>query len=301
MNKRILIIYHKIDFDGLCSMSIIRRWAAEDGLEADLLPYSYGDPDPVVVPTDYAFIYVADVCLPTPLMLTLEESGRLVWLDHHNTSIEQSVRDGFNLCGGIRQEGTGACDLCWQYFYPDTPTPLAVSLLATYDVSDKERYDWETETLPFQFGLRARYNLDPETFYTYFTEAVEDPGRITPIIQEGRAIIRYARATGRRACDAYAFEVTIGYGIKGLCMLTAHFGCLEMEESMRERGCQVAVCVNLLQSGEYKVSVYAGGNPIGFNLGRYMKEHYQGGGHPCAAGGKLTPRQYKRLIEYKTL
>lgn len=300
-----LIIYHSIDFDGICSMAIIRQWCLKNKHSVDLIGYNYDNETPSFNADDYDLIWVVDVCLDPKTMVMLKEAHKLTWIDHHVTSIQDSVENGFDDAFGLRREGKGACELCWEFLhmYDKKETPMLVQWLSAYDVWDKKRFDWESVTLPFQFGMRDRFNLDAEAFFTFFHCFADDPAEVDDILRTGRTIIRYVRASGEMACKKYAFEITIGNQLKGLAMMTPHFGALEFEQAMRQRGCQVAVCINKkTDSDEFNVSLYAGDNDLeGFNIGAYMKKHYGGGGHRGAAGGKLTQEQFLRLLNEKTL
>ena len=298
--EKILIIYHRIDFDGLCSMSVISHWAQKNNIQADILGYNYTD-NPPQIPQSYDWVFVVDCCLPTEEMIRLHNEGVLVWIDHHVTAIQESNLKGFSTCPGIRKEGYGACEMCWELLFPDKELPLFIKLLSAYDTWDKKRQDWEGQTLPFQYGLRNRIGLDREKFFCLFESQIDrmdDTNNVSEIIKEGSSLIKYIRNSGRNACKNYAFEVTIGRQLKGLAMLTSQFGALQMEESVRESGCQVAVCINKSNDTEdYVVSVYACGTDIGdFNIGAYMKSHYRGGGHRSAAGGRLTHEEFLRLM-----
>ena len=297
--KKLLCIYHKIDFDGLCSYAIVRRWARANGYIVDSIGYTHGDSLPFIDDI-YDTVFVVDVCLTAELMEDLARQGRLVWIDHHSTTIEESVTEGFSGVKGVRREGVGACELCWEYLFPGLVTPKLVKYLSAYDVWDKDRFDWEGEILPFQYGLRNRADLNFPVFNSFFLKACRGVEQTRRIIEEGRVIINYARTTGKRACEAYSFVIEIAGQVKGLCMLTSHFGALEMEQSMLEKGCQVAVCVNHHNKYDhYKVSVYGGTSILPINLGQYMKDNYRGGGHRNAAGGKLTDEQFQRLMKEK--
>ena len=325
----ILIVYHRIDFDGLCSMAIIRKWAESQGYDVEPRGYNYGDPKPErsgpwlggirIRPERYNKIFIVDCCLPAETMKYWSTQTEVVWIDHHCTAIKESVEQGFDDLNGLREEGVGACELCWRYLYSGTPAPPIVQLLSTYDVWDQKRLDWEGLTLPFQYGLRARGLCDAEAFYEFYKCAIEAPLNIalnieSSIVNEGLAILRYARECGRRACKAYGFVVTIGSKrrgkgrrlIKGLALLTGHFGALEMEESARALGCDVAVCLNRSNAddGTYKVSIYAGSSASAveeFNLGEYLKAYYRGGGHRAAAGGTLTEKEFRKLLTRKEM
>lgn len=327
--EAILIVYHRIDFDGSCSMAIIRKWAESQGYEVEIRGYNYGDPKPErsgpwlggirIRPERYDKIFIVDCCLPAETMKYWSTQTEVIWIDHHCTAIKESVEQGFDDLNGLREEGVGACELCWRYLYSGTPAPPIVQLLSTYDVWDQKRLDWEGLTLPFQYGLRARGLSDAEQFYEFYRDAIEAPLNIalnieSSIVAEGLAILRYARECGRRACKAYGFVVTIGGKrrgkgrrlIKGLALLTGHFGALEMEESARALGCDVAVCLNRSNTddGTYKVSIYAGSSASAveeFNLGEYLKVYYRGGGHRAAAGGTLTKKEFQKLLNAKEM
>lgn len=304
--KTALIIYHRIDFDGLCSLSVICDWCESHGIQFKKLGYSYGDDIPQFN-DNYDMVFVVDVTLPHETMRDLNRHGKLIWIDHHVTNINDSEKEGYSDAPGIRRNGVGACELCWQYCFKKHPLPHFIELLSAYDVWDKKRFDWENETLPFQMGLRNHIELAPDRFMAYYYYSIygSEGGKTEQrILEQGRTIISYSRSIGKKACDTYGFVVEIDGGrIRGLCLLTPHFGALEMEESIKEKGCQVGICVNYIADKNiYKVSVYAGSANIdGFNIGQYMKEKYNGGGHSCAAGGTLSQKQFNTLLTKHTL
>lgn len=302
--KKILIIYHRIDFDGMCSMAIAKQWAEAHEFEVEVMGYNHGDPTPHIN-CNYDMVVVVDICLSAELMKELDSKTKLVWIDHHCTSINDSIKEHFDHVDGVRQEGVGACELCWLFFHSRSAAPLFIQYISAYDVWDTNRFDWEGITLPFQFGLRGQLGIQPDAFYEWYCQMSSVPQTIS-LISDGKAVIRYARECGRRACKAYGFMVEIGGKLRGLALLTGHFGVMEMEETMCEKGCQVAVCVNRLDSdGVYKVSLYAGhdsdGSIAAFNLGEYMQKYYAGGGHRCAAGGTMSEDQFLRLLHEKKM
>lgn len=292
---KVAIVYHRIDFDGICSMAVVRQEMEKMGNKVSLIGYNYNDETPQL--DEYDLVFVVDATLPVQDMKRLDSQKKLVWIDHHHTSIQDSETNGYAGVPGLRREGVGACELCWEYCHPGVSVPPFIVMLSAYDVWDKVRLNWETVTLPFQYGMRNRYNLDAEAFYRDF---INDNERYETICVEGRAILKYVRQTGAIACRTYGFEVTFG-GVKALCLITPTFGGLAMEESARERGCEIALCVNRVGDGAWKISGYAcnGNSPI--DIGSYMKKHFHGGGHQNAAGGMLTQAQFNQLLNKKIL
>lgn len=301
------IVYHRIDWDGLCSYAVLGKYVRHQMREEDSLisiGWNHGDNIPDLSGLD--IIFVADISFPPTLMKQLAEESRLVWIDHHKTSIDASIQFGYSGVPGLRRIGVGACELCWKYAFPKTKVPFAVKLLSCYDVFDKKRIDWEGATLPFQYGIRNRYGvMHPDgqafVFSELFDEKVMEntyPG----ILSEGRNILSYIRQCGKRSCKAYGFEVTLAGRIKALCLMTAEFGSIPMEESARERGCEVVINVNRLSDDFFKVSCYAAYGQSPIDLGRYLLSTYvNGGGHHNAAGCLINRDQFIKLITENVL
>ena len=299
------IVYHRIDFDGICSYAIckevVSQYAAayEDSCEVTPLPFNHGEAEPSADSLlAFDVIIIVDCCLSTPTMLRLASEGRcrVYWIDHHRTSISESKSRGFDTLMGLREEGRGACELCHEYFFGLDTTPHFVELLSAYDVWDKRRFDWERETLPLQYGMRNAFGLDAEAFSDAF---LSERFEWEKILDDGLAIVKYIRQSGHHSCNVYGFEATVGGKAKAFCLLTASFGSLPMEEAAREHGCTVCLCVNRRTDGQYQVSAYSAGGDPGLDLGAYLKETYGGGGHPGAAGCQVEEDVFLRLLRDK--
>ena len=291
--KKAIIIYHSADCDGLCSQAVIRRGIKEMGYQqVDLLGYHNDAQLPDL--SSYEMVYAADVCLPFELMKALYNDGRLVWIDHHATSIDASVKYGFNDAFGATAIGKGACELCWKYFFPDTPLPKFVALLSAYDVFDKNRFPWESETLPFQFGVRNAFGNDLNAFY----DAIENLDELDAelLIRDGRSIVSYIRRQGLRSGRNYGFVVTLDDGTEALCALTTEFGSIPLQEAAAERELKVIIDCNRISVNQYKISAFAASGESPIHLGEYLRLKYNGGGHHDAAGCVINLEQFITLI-----
>lgn len=300
--KKVAILYHKIDFDGICSYVVVRdaletnAAIAQSPVEIVPIPWNRGD----VVPdlTEYDTVYVLDVCLPVEVMKELNDMTTLVWIDHHETSIREMSEAGLSHVRGLRGKGVSACELAWARMNPGEKLPKAVAMLSAYDVWDKKRFDWNGETLPFQYGLRNRYALDAEAFCNDF-------GRILTytdaVIDEGRAVLKYVRASGRVAARNYGFDVTVAGKMKGLAILSDNGDSVPYEESAIERGAEVVVMLNRLGDDRYKVSCFCPQGHPSVHLGEYLKVFYGGGGHESAAGATVNEEEFFRFLKEKTL
>lgn len=86
MNKLLMkttVIYHRADFDGLFCREIARKFLPD----AELIGWDFGD-KPLPFPKEGA-VYILDLPPEQPfgIELTLEEKERVIWIDHHASSL----------------------------------------------------------------------------------------------------------------------------------------------------------------------------------------------------------------------
>lgn len=157
------VIFHNADFDGIFCREIARKFLPD----AELIGWNHGDA--LISFPDDGPVYVLDLSPDVFDKETLIDNTRLIWIDHHKSSIQKwsaQIR-------GYRIDGVAACRLAWQWFsrgyhnqtsdpdplYPKkdfyvdrkVPEPLAVRLAGEYDIWDKRDPDAEL----FQHGLRS--------------------------------------------------------------------------------------------------------------------------------------------------
>lgn len=130
-----IVLYHANCLDGLGA-----AWAARDALGkgAILLPCQYGQTDPEVLLNRCRDrdVYVLDFSFPVGLMEAIQSvAKRLVWIDHHETSIERIgpfFEVGPTTTLVLAEDKCGAL-LTWEYFNPGTPAPPLLRILDDYD------------------------------------------------------------------------------------------------------------------------------------------------------------------------
>ena len=301
MNK-IAIVYHRIDFDGICSYAVIRSSVelnlsiAGQKFSITPIPWNRGDALPDL--NGFDTVFVADICFPVWLMKEIDNQARLIWIDHHATSIQEMEGAGLGNSKGLRRIGVGACELAWEQMNPGTVCPMSVKLLSAYDVWDKGRFDWETQTLPFQYGMRNRFGLDAERFFGEFYCLDDDV--VESIITEGTAVVRYIRQSGRNGARNYGFDVTCG-GMKGLAILTDQGGSAPYEETVIERGAEVLVTLNRIGENRFKLTCYCPTGKPSVHIGNYLKTTYGGGGHEGAGGAVIDQDEFIRILNQKKI
>lgn len=283
MDLKTLVVYHSEDYDGICSREIVKKIYPN----AEYLGFTYGDTIPTNL-NSFDQLILVDITFPPDIMLSIKD--RLTWVDHHITAIQDSEKNGYSGVPGIRKVGEGACSLAWKYFMK-SPVPKAVSLLSAYDVWDKGKYDWERETLPFQYALRGLYGLNLPVF---FEENLEDKLNI------GRIILKYQKEEWRRSVNKNAFPITVDGKWKGIAMITTNSGSLQFDHVYNDY--DIFVWGTLDKNGVFKFSIASNKTRAEeFNCGVFMKEHYHGGGHQGVAGGWMYMTQFQEFIQQKIL
>lgn len=176
LGNLIQVISHSADYDGQFSRAVFERMEEMDVRTPDEgrarfihTPWDFNDPTPEIDPSATAVIVVD---LPFDVNASLVGDARLVWIDHHQSSIARVPSH----VAGYWIDGVAACRLAWQYVFgpDDLPTkehyedrcvlePLAIRLAGEYDVWN--RTDPRAEQ--FQYGLTinggdglTRYLLD---------------------------------------------------------------------------------------------------------------------------------------------
>ena len=299
MDKRkILIIYHRADYDGIFSALISKKYYESKGVRVDILGWNYGD-EPVDIHSKipvYQGIVVVDVCLPTPQMIELKESGRLTWIDHHETAITESKEKGFDCVPGKREIGIAACELTWKYFNPAREIPTLISYAGAYDVWDKEKYNWDEDIVPLQYGLKDDYGLSLKKLEADWDDLLTD---CEWIMDKGSVIYEWIRHISEAWIQNCGFEVSVGeQALRGIAIVTPMTGSLVFESVLAKYDLFLVIQIRE-NASRISVSMYTEPDKDldGFSCGAYLKEKYGGGGHACAGGcNDITRETLMRLL-----
>jgi nanoRNase/pAp phosphatase (c-di-AMP/oligoRNAs hydrolase) len=276
-------LYHGDDLDGICSAAIIKyRYP-----ETKLYPVNYGvnlSPKKDFNIKDNDYVFIVDFTLrPFSDMKMLNDITNLVWIDHHDTSINQYVdyrKNGGDKIDGIRNRQKAACELVWEYIFPTQKVPYSVWLLGRFDVW---KHDESESIVPFQYGMMLDHE-PPENidfWKTIFTEH-RDNEFIQNIIKNGKVIIKYRSKLNKRICESQAFESYL-LGYKCICINRALCGSTVFDSVWNPDKYDIMVVFYICSKGFWNVSLYT--NKPNINVGEIAKL-YGGGGHVSAAGFK---------------
>lgn len=316
MNKKITVVFHSADFDGLFCREIARKFLGD---LAEYIGWDFAD-KPLAVP-DCEILYVLDLPLDKPFGFTWEKDvqdtrffkGNVVWIDHHKSSIETHPAS----IPGYRIDGVAACRLAWywfasgrafsepnmeRYFDPlpgkkefidrKISEPYAVQLAGEYDIWDHRNPD----AMPFQFGLRSVKAEELDWKKLLDTSLHEEISTMHPpqtselyaeeLLKVGRAIYDYQRRTDAEVCKAVSFLIEFD-GLKFLAMnTTARNSQAFAAKDVPETGHDALMKFNF--TGEkWDVSMYHAKHRTDLDLS-VIATKYGGGGHKGACGFRIS-------------
>jgi len=274
-----ICFYHGSDLDGHCSGAIIKHKYKY----VTMVPVTYGRKIPTELALDDV-VYMVDFSLePFQRMIGLrEKSSELIWIDHHSSSIELSEKFDFNP-PGIRRNDVAACELVWEWCFPDIPIPKAVKLISMYDVWN---HNTSKDVVPFQLGLRAKYTLPDSRIWEVLFENYLDI--VDEIISAGKYIQEYINADNERFMNAFSFE-TIFEGYNCICcnrgMVDSRI--FDSKWDPKRHDLMVMFC---RANNKWAVHLYT--SHEGIDCGKIAKK-YGGGGHKIAAAFRAKDLPFK--------
>lgn len=274
----IKVFFHKIDLDGKCSAAIVKRKYPD----CELIGFDYGEGQ-----LDFSNLergetfFVVDCYLGLSEMANLHGFGKLIWIDHHKTAIEEvensRLRGEFK---GIREIGKAACELTWEYLFPDEPMPEAVRLLGRYDVWDKsDKFDWLHKILPFQMGMRL---IDAHAGNTnYWNDIFMNSFQcVDNNIEEGRTVLIYENQRNQTYAKEMAFKVEFeGHKTWAINKALSNSKIFETIENVEERPLWILFSY---KAKIWRYSIYSAPDS-GLDVSKIAAK-YGGGGHAGAAG-----------------
>lgn len=296
--KNVICIYHSSDLDGICSRDIV-KCVFNNSASVNCIGWTYGDliPEELTdIDVNNTKVVIVDISLDNPTMMRLstlsrEQGLEVVWIDHHITAIEASEALKFSDLNGIRVVGVAACELTFKYFFPLIDVPKAIQLLSAYDVWNKKRFDWDKETLPFQYGMRL-YQEIPIKFFINRKKDTEV--WIEDVINDGETIIGYNKERMVSVCSN-SFEMIID-GYTAICVNSQDFSSNtfesvynpDMHDLMFNFAIRPSESGNLFIRGSLYSTKDINVSDIAKKLG--------GGGHKQAAGFELSLADWNHIL-----
>lgn len=296
--NKVLVIYHKCDFDGLFSAAIVRKYCLEvERVSVELYGWNYEDPLPEKsFISTFSKIVAVDISFPPEVMIELKSMGNVIWIDHHDSAISSSIKFGYDDLPGIRKNGTAACELTWSFFYPGIICPKIIQYVGAYDVWNKERFPWEEETLPIQYELRVKFELKIKRLCNNFNTLITDKKAINYLIHAGKNLLEAKKIEWKAAVRNYGFPVVVAGQYKGIALITPNSGSAQFESVLSDY--DIYIVVQRKTKDTYNLSMYKEPDRLpNFNCAKYVAETFgNGGGHVGACGTVLNLEQFIKLI-----
>lgn len=320
------VIYHSKDLDGLMSGAIVHNYQTSYWEPCTLYPYDYGELLDTRKFKGKSAVMI-DVSMPMDRMELLSTSCmEFMWIDHHvsayNDLIEYCTAQGYE----ITQRKINDLIICTEvnkmnltYYYSNRlsgceitaiifdknlqPTSKKlISLLGQYDtwrqIEDRKFVndeDWNNVVLPFQYGMRARFN-DPVKISDYIEKLNNyDKHRdrtdyiFTDIQELGFSIIKYQENLDETNIKNNSFEMDFdfeGKTYKAVCLNSTVFNSNLFKSVYYEEYHDIMIAFQYNgKIDKYKFSMYTTKENV--NILSIAKS-FGGGGHPQACGFEIA-------------
>ena len=298
-----LLIHHH-DLDGYLAGDI----ALLHHPEATALSLNYDDP--AAIPAlealaGYSLVIVVDYSLPPETMLQLFQDGRLLWIDHHISSIRKSEAHGYDQAPGLRITRTDnppcGAELAWQFF-EQTPVPRMLKLTGDFDTyRNSHAPEFQSDVMPFFYGTQLVFDrIKPGNFHQpdfLLPDAAhyQNDAWCDELIHNGRLIQAYNRKYYAGLLRESAFVRHI-WGLRVLCFNCAGHGSSNMQPAF-DPALHDAMLLYSFNGKRWSYGLYTDDQAKpDLDLSRIANQ-YGGGGHRSACGFSTTSLLPELLAE----
>lgn len=277
------VLYHSRDLDGYCSGAICKKKYPD----AILIGYDYGQPIPMEQIKPGQPVIMVDVSLPMEAMVTmgLHSRKQFTWIDHHQSAIldyqalEKSEPIKASYINAVLKQGISACELTWQYLFPDDKMPTAVSLLGQFDTwRNENKTAWDLIILPFQYGMKLLSITTAQEFPQYLLTDFVDNKDLDNIIANGKLILEYQKNIDVVNMQS-AFEVEFE-GLKAIACNGAGLGSMAFD-SVPDLADYDLMMPFKFNGQNWSFSLYTAKDNVDCSV---LAKKYGGGGHAAASG-----------------
>lgn len=273
---KICCVYHSRDLDGWMSAAITKLAYGN----IDLIGYDYGDDLPDL--DAYDWMILVDIAFPIEVMTQLAIARKIKWIDHHISAILEwqnikldDLSDKIPQIEGIRNTQFAACELCWQFFFPDKQMPEIVRLLGRYDCFGHKGTAEEKTVLEFQYAART-YWTSPDHCYEALLH--DDTRTVALFTEIGMGIHKYL-CTEAKQIYSKRFDLLID-GYKFGCVNRERFNPINFGINYHSDGYDGFMCF-WYDGKKYSYSLYNDNGQVDCSE---IAKRRGGGGHKGASG-----------------
>ena len=302
-NFKVLCIYHSIDIDGWMSAAITAKYYREKYNNITLYPYNYNDEiDINEMIEEFDTIITVDVSLELDDIEKIfnSKTTNFIYIDHHKRKIEEVFKRFFDRrfihkinTADEPKDRLAACELTWQYFYPNDKMPELIKQLGAYDSFRLESFNEEEKMRTFyiQYGARAYiYDVNSANGYLYTND--NDTVQMFDIV--GRGIYNYLKVQGRETFKKDSI-ITVLEDINGISYMAKAVNIDRFNPKsfdLNIDNCEIII-VYKISNKFINVSIYPNNDKIDASL---IAKNYGGGGHKGAAGFRIKTKDYAKFF-----
>ena len=293
------IFYHSGDFDGLCSGAVIKHYHLTQNIPEDQIifqPLQYGESFPYDKISANDQVIFADVSIsPYSEMIEIYKKYDTTIIDHHQTLIAALRASDVQQFKGLQVSGKkAACELCWNFYFPEKEPPTFVKLLSTYDVWDNSDIDfWNSVVLPFQYGLKTQ-DLRPYKSWAFWQSLFlmnqsSMDAFVAQTVRDGFLILDYQDQINRKVLNANVFDAKFDT-LDAICCNSNFKNSGFFMSKWDEKKYDLMLAFDIDKNGRYNVSLYTTKDYIDVSA---LASRHGGGGHKQAAGFSATTLSVK--------
>jgi hypothetical protein len=180
---------------------------------------------------------------------------------------------------GRRNDKFAACELTWQYFFPNEPMPELVRLLGRYDCFGHKGTEEERKVLEFQYGARQLiYDVSTALINLSASLTLDDKVVCDSILKEGKSIYGYLCTEAQQSYKKI-FPIKLD-GYKFACINQERFNPINFGIDYHKDGYDGFACF-WYGNGKFTYSLYNDNGNIDCSI---IAKNRGGGGHKGASG-----------------
>jgi len=316
-------VFHECDLDGWMSAAIVKHWFIStnknyiigDGESItdkssigfpenriDFIGYNYGQPIPDL--SGYDKVIMCDISFPKEVMYNLCERRSdnypdldFIYIDHHVSAIddlEKAIKGSGTYTDypdGLRDTKFSACELAFNYFYPNQEMPEIIRLLGMYDSFRHKGTTEEKLVLEFQYGARQIITNYEDAFES-LSLSLTNQNYVLNILNSGATIYKYLCT---EAFQSYKnrFQIRLKEQIDSDgAFIFRNFTCINKERfnpinfgiKYHEDGNDGCACFHYA-NGKWNFSIYNDNGEVDCSV---IAKSFGGGGHRGASGFIVT-------------
>jgi uncharacterized protein len=265
-----VIVLHHDDLDGRCAAAIVLL-AHPD---AKCIEMNYKSELPLGEIEKGEEVIIVDFSLQKPgdWQLLREHTDDIVWIDHHESSLNNAP-EWLNDCRGLGRTDRCGAKLTWGYYLPDDETPAVVNLI---DKWDRWVHNDDPDVLNFVSGMRLRDHSPMSQIWRTLLENTEQAEDLVQDIQlDGVTISQFETMNNAQAVKHFAYPLT--WENHSCIILHTDRAGSKLFDSVKGQY-EIVIPVNF-DGTDYTIHLYS--ETVKVND---IAEKYGGGGHPGAAG-----------------